>query len=72
MFFSNNQKTKGNTNGNGTGQIKLVVEYDYQGKRQKVVDMFPASAYKDWSIVRKYLEKKLGTFQFSLMSVYEY
>jgi len=70
MFFNNKPNNQPKSSGNG--QIKLVIRYDYNGKHEQIIDTFPANAYHDWSIIRKYLEKKLGTFHFSLNSVTEY
>lgn len=51
--------------------VKLLIEYTCYGKKGNVIDTFPLSAYEDTSrsVIKKYLEKRLGTYQFNIIKI---
>lgn len=54
----------------GTKKIQWVIEYVFNGKKNQIIDYFPINFTE--AEARKYVEKKIGTFQFTLISIYEY
>ena len=73
MGFLNFLDSKPTSKSGVSKKIKYVAEYTHNGKKDKII--FETDSNYETKVhaeARKLIEKKVGTFQFTLGSVYEY